>query len=148
MLLKNWRGCVMVFDNLDSLFDQIEDDVQDVLEHEVADVVKEHMKLAVNSRVYDAYTPEYYKRRMSNGGLSDIDNMEAKVEGNTLTVRDDAPLDNGRTDYALDEIIVNGYGNQPFPRDFYAETTEWLINTGDHVGALKAGLKGMGYKVK
>lgn len=138
----------MTFDNLDSLFNQIEGDIQDVLEHEVAGVVKEHMGLAVKTSVYDAYAPECYKRRMSNGGLSAIENIEAKVEGNTLTVRDNTPLDNERTDYALDEIIVNGYGNQPFPRDFYEETIERLVKTGDHVGALKAGLKEKKYKVK
>lgn len=74
--------------------------------------------------------------------------MESSVDGNTLTVRDVAPLDNGNTNYSLDEIIVEGYGNQPFPRDFYNETEHQLEVTGNHIQAMKQGLKDRGYNIK
>lgn len=126
----------------------IEKDVTDVLQHEVADTAKSHMQEAIQADVYDAYTPEHYTRRLENGGLLDSDNIEATVLGDTLTIRDVAPLDNARKDYDLDDIIVHGYGNQPFPRDYVSSTEERLLKTNDHVEALKKGLQGKGYTVK
>lgn len=138
----------MTFKNLNDLMKHITKDVSDVLQHEVADTVKSHMQEAIQTTVYDAYDPEHYTRRMENGGLLDGDNIEAAVSGDTLTVRDVAPLDNGRTDYALDDIVIHGYGNQPFPRDYISTTEERLIKTNDHVEAMKQGLKKKGYNVK
>ena len=138
----------MTFKNLDTLMTHIEKDMQKVLEIEVAETVKENMKAAIDENVYNAYTPEYYHRRMENGGLADKDNMEATISGNVLMVRDVAPLDNGRTDYELDRIIVEGLGKQPFPRDFYGGTAERLEDNGDHIKAMKDGLRKRGYTVK
>lgn len=140
----------MTFKNLDSLFKHIEKQVQDTMENEVADAVKDNMAEAVQTSVYDAYNPMYYKRRMQNGGLIDKDNMEVTEIPNGIVVRDVAPLDNGRirSDFSLDEIIVNGLGNQPFERDFYAETKEKLSENNNHVEALKQGLKKRGFKVE
>lgn len=138
----------MVFKNLDSLFKHIEKQVQDTMENEVADAVKDNIAEAVQTSVYDAYNPMYYKRRMQNGGLIDKDNMEVTEIPNGISVRDVAPLDNGRRDFSLDEIIVNGLGNQPFERDFYTETKERLSENNDHVEALKHGLKKRGFKVE
>lgn len=67
---------------------------------------------------------------------------------NGIYVRDIAPLDNGRTDYALDDIVVNGLGRMPFPRDFYSECEEQLLLNENHKEALKQGLKRRGYEVK
>lgn len=138
----------MTFKNLNDLMKHITKDVTDVLQHEVADTAKSHMQEAIQTTVYDAYDPEHYTRRMGNGGLLDGDNIEAAVSGDTLTVRDVAPLDNGRTDYMLDDIVIHGYGNQPFPRDYISTTEERLIRTNDHVEAMKQGLKKKGYNVK
>ena len=138
----------MTFKNLDTLMTHIEKDMQKVLEIEVAETVKENMKAAIDENVYNAYTPEYYHRRMENGGLADKDNMEATISGNVLMVRDVAPLDNGRTDYELDRIIVEGLGKQPFPRDFYGGTAERLEDNGEHIKAMKDGLRKRGYTVK
>lgn len=138
----------MTFKNLDALMKHIQKDVQDTLKNEVAETTKSHMQEAIQTTVYDAYDPEHYTRRMGNGGLLDGDNIEAAVNGDTLTVRDVAPLDNGRTDYALDDIVIHGYGNQPFPRDYISTTEERLIKTNDHVEAMKQGLKKKGYNVK
>lgn len=106
------------------------------------------MQAAIQNGVYNAYAPKQYSRRKENGGMLDRKNIESRIDGDTLTVRDVAPLDNGRTDYALDEIVVNGLGNMPFPRDFYSECAEILETTGDHIEAMKRGMKKRGYEVK
>lgn len=90
----------------------------------------------------------YYERRGTQGGLGDKSNMEAKVEGSTLTVKDIAPLDNGNTDWELDEIITYGYGNQSFPRPFCSSVRERLEENRDHIEALKYGLRKHGINSK
>ncbi len=51
-------------------------------------------------------------------------------------------------DYSLTDIIVNGLGKQPFPRDYISQTEERLDLTKNHVWAMKQGLRRKGYKVK
>lgn len=141
----------MRYNNLNDLFRRIESDIQDTLSEDVADCVKDEMEFEIQMNVYNAYSPLYYKRREYNFGLIDQSNMESKVEGNTLTVKDIAPLnksDNSKSNWELDEIVVNGYGNMPFSRDFYAGTKERLEEHGYHTEALRDGLKKRGYNVK
>lgn len=139
----------MKFNNLTDLFKHIQSDIQDTLNNEVANEVKETMSEAVISTVYNVYDPISYERRGNNGGLMCTANMEHRVDGDTLTVTNETPLDNHRTDYSLTDIIVNGRGYQPFPRDFISETKERLEITGNHVEALKQGLeKRKRYKIK
>lgn len=138
----------MTFNNLNDLMKHIENDVQDVLENEVAETVKDDLSISIHNDVYAAYSPEYYLRRMENGGLSDRGNLKATVYDGVLKVKDVAPLDNGRKDWKLDDIIVHGYGNQPFARNFYSRTEERLRDTKDHVEAMKQGLQEKGYKIK
>lgn len=126
----------------------IEKQIQDTMVNEVADTVKDNMTEAVHTSVYDAYSPQYYNRRMNNGGLSDTHNMEVTEIKNGISVHNATPLDNGRNDYNLDEIIVYGLGNQPFERDFYAETAERLQENQEHMEALKQGLKKRGIEVE
>lgn len=126
----------------------IEKQIQDTMVNEVADTVKDNMTEAVHTSVYDAYSPQYYKRRMNNGGLSDTHNMEVTEIQNGISVHNAAPLDNGRNDYSLDDIIVYGLGNQPFERDFYAETADKLQENQEHTEALKQGLKKRGIEVE
>lgn len=83
---------------------------------------------------------------MQNGGLIDRGNTEITEIQNGIAVHDTAPLDNGRKDYDLDEIIVYGLGSQPFERDFYSETEKRLSENQDHIKALKQGLKKRGIK--
>lgn len=136
------------FDNLDSLFTHIQKDIQDTLNNEVAREVKETMSESVKSSVYDVYDPISYSRRFGKGGLMCKDNMKHIVKGDKLTVTNETPLDNQRTDYSLTGIIVYGKGRQPFPRDFIGDTKKRLEITGNHKEALKQGLKGKGYEVK
>lgn len=138
----------MTFKNLDDLMKHIEKDVQDTLKNELAEEVKETMSRAVQTSVYDVYDPFVYTRRFNNGGLMSTKNMKSRVEGNTLIVVNETPLDNGRTDYSLTDIVVKGLGRQPFPRDYISQTEERLDLTKNHVWAMKQGLKNRGYKVK
>lgn len=138
----------MTFKNINALFKHIEEQVQDTMTNEVADAVTENMAEAIQTSVYDAYSPQYYKRRMQNGGLIDRNNMDVTEIPNGIAVHDAASLDNGRNDYNLDEIIVYGLGNQPFERDFYAETTERLQENQEHTETLKQGLKKRGIEVE
>lgn len=141
----------MRYNNLNDLFRRIESDIQDTLSEEVADCVKDEMEFEISMNVYNAYSPLYYKRREYNFGLIDKENMESKVDGNTLTVKDIAPLnksDNSKSNWELDEIVVNGYGNMPFKRDFYAGTKERLEEYGYHTKALKEGMRKRGYDIK
>lgn len=138
----------MTFKNINNLLKHIEKQVQDTMTNEVADTVKDNMAEAIQTSVYDVYSPQYYNRRMNNGGLSDVHNLEVSEIQNGIAVHDAAPLDNGRKDYNLDDIIVNGLGNQPFERDFYSETVERLQKNQEHTEALKQGLKKRGVDVE
>lgn len=139
----------MTFKNLNELFAYIEKDIQDTMVNEVADEVKDEMVTAVETSVYRVYDPVQYNRRYGNGGLGARENMQVTEIPNGISVRDIAPLDNGRTDtgYMLDDIVVNGLGRMPFERDMYSECKEQLEITGNHKEALKQGLKNRGYKV-
>lgn len=97
----------MTFKNIKTMFKHIEEQIQDTMTNEVADTVKDNMAETIQTSVYDAYSPQYYNRRMNNGGLSDTQNMEVTEIQNGISVHDAAPLDNGRNDYDLDDIIVN-----------------------------------------
>lgn len=138
----------MKFNNLNDLFNHIEADIQDTMVNEVAETVKEEMVIAVETSVYRVYDPVQYNRRYGNGGLGARENMHVEEIPNGIYVRDIAPLDNGRTDYALDDIVVNGLGRMPFPRDFYSQCEEQLLLNENHKEALKQGLKNRGYNVK
>ena len=138
----------MKFNNLNDLFNHIEADIQDTMVNEVAETVKEEMVIAVETSVYRVYDPVQYNRRYGNGGLGARENMHVEEIPNGIYVRDIAPLDNGRTDYALDDIVVNGLGRMPFPRDFYSQCEEQLFLNENHKEALKQGLKNRGYNVK
>ena len=138
----------MKFNNLNDLFNHIEADIQDTMVNEVAETVKEEMVIAVETSVYRVYDPVQYNRRYGNGGLGARENMHVEEIPNGIYVRDIAPLDNGRTDYALDDIVVNGLGRMPFPRDFYSQCEEQLFLNENHKEALKQGVKNRGYNVK
>lgn len=139
----------MKFNNLNDLFKKIENDIQDTMINEVAENAKDKMINAVQTSVYSVYAPVEYTRRYSNGGLGARENIKVDEIDNGIMLKDIAPLDNGRTDYALDDIIVNrGVLGYPQGRDFYSETIEQMENNGRCIKALKDGLKKRGYEVK
>lgn len=139
----------MTCKNLNELFSKLEQDVNEILNEEVAEAVKEELSESVQTAVYDVYSPLYYKRREYTGGLIDQRNMKHTVENNTLTVTNETPLDNGMNyPYSLTEIVVNGYGNQPAPRDFIEDCKERLKENKSHIKAFEKGMKKKGYNFK
>lgn len=115
----------MKFNNLNDLFKKIENDIQDTMINEVAETAKDEMIDAVQTSVYSVYDPVEYTRRYLNGGLGAREKIKVDKIDNGIMLKDIAPLDNGRTDYALDDIIVNrGVLGYPQSRDFYSKTIE------------------------
>ena len=81
--------------------------------------------------------------------ISDINNMTSLPIENGIMLIDNAPLNNGRTDYRLDDIVVNrGVLGYPQGRDFYFETSDNLKKNRDFEEALVQGLKKKGYDIK
>ena len=78
----------MQFRSIADLKKHIERQVAKTLEAEVADVVRDVQKEAIQQEVYDVYPQTVkYDRRKDGGGLSDEENMIAIVQGTTLRVR-------------------------------------------------------------
>ncbi|WP_079709864.1 hypothetical protein [Paraliobacillus ryukyuensis] len=139
----------------------------DVMEDEVAEMVKEEEANAIDELVYDAYTPNSdssAERRGSYGGLKDTRNMIHTVTNTMgeieLLVRN-ITEGNEDVDYTegtsppnyLTGIIVYGRPTQAGlyingnahaytkPRDFLSETMNEIQRTLKHVDAIKKGLK-------
>lgn len=135
------------FNNLNDLFNYIETEIQDTMENEVADTVKEKMNLSVHKTVYGTYQPRINRRRKDNGGLSDKDNISITPIDGGIEITNDTPLDNGRHSPRLDAIIEYGQGRQPFPRPFYKDTYD-ILAAGAYEETLKASLKNKGIDIK
>lgn len=138
----------MTFDNINDLFKYVENKTKDAMKTEVADTAKSAMSEAVNKDVYDVYDPVWYTRRGTNGGLSDTENYTVHEIQDGIEITNDTPLDNGGMSPRLDDIICNGLGKQPFPRDFYKGTSDILERSDDLRAALKEGLKARGIDVE
>lgn len=138
----------MRVNNLKELEKELKKRINNALDNEVASVAKENMVEAIQTTVYDAYEPIYYERRLENGGLLDINNIDVQPVEDGIILRNFAPLDNARGDWDLDDIIVHGYGKQPFPRDFYASTVDNLKYNKEHLKAMKQGLERQGLEVR
>lgn len=135
------------FNNLSDLFKYVENQVQSVMENEIADMAKDKMGLSVHKTVYNTYTPLKYRRRKDNGGLSDKDNVSITPIRNGVIITNDTPLDNGRFMPRLDAIIEYGQGRQPFPRPFYEDTYD-ILAAGAFEKTLKTGLKNKGLDIR
>jgi hypothetical protein len=146
---------------------KIEKAVNEALETEVADEVRDAEIAAIGSVVYDAYgnnrtkEPNNYIRRYDSGGLVDRSNMPAEVSKGELTVWNLTPAnpDYGNEGYFAGEIVLNGgpydypvgedtFGDFHPPRDFIGETYSSLKQTKWHVNGLKRGLIKQGFDVK
>lgn len=127
---------------------QVETAVDDVLENEVAETVKDIMEEKLTSVVYSygAGADAMASRRYANGGLLARANMQSRVEdGHTLVVENVAPLQGTPTDDALSDVVNEGYGNykQPYARQF-VQSTEQEAASGRALGELMNGLQRRG----
>lgn len=129
--------------NLQDLYKEWRNTINDTVVEVVPPIMKEKMEQAI-FEVYLAYNPTEYIRRMEDGGLLDEDNLKhtIEIEDNKIIIKlvndtmtnTDEPNNSGYQ--YLDKLIVEGdqytweeskiYKKQPFPRDFYARTTEML----------------------
>jgi hypothetical protein len=117
--------------------------VDQALDNAVAPVVKSQEQESEEIRVYQAYKPRVYIRRRERGGLQDERNMPHTVAGGLLTVRNEAPFDDGGGS-GLDELVE--FGAPPYrapwakPRRFTAEALRSLSQGKGHVAALRKAL--------
>ena len=81
-----------IADEIYGLLLALEEAIPDVLEHEMADAVKEAISDQTYPNVYNAYDPKIWSRRGKSGGIADTMNMVALVSGNELIVRSEVPL--------------------------------------------------------
>jgi hypothetical protein len=66
--------------NIDAIFNSIEDSIHKALEIDVSDYVQEIEEEVIQSEFYDKYNPRVYKRRYENKGLIDKErNMKVTV---------------------------------------------------------------------
>lgn len=142
--------------------DSIRPMINDVLE-DVGLMIKITEQQVIDEVVYEAYSPVKYERRYDEGGLGDINNIKVKVNNGTITVTNITrpnPYQAKSVNKNLPALIEYGHGvvfnydyprrNREYmkPRPFTRKTIERLEATGDHITALKQGLRDKGLKVK
>ena len=149
------------FTSIEALFASLQKQVNESLVEDVVPVVKDVLRENISSTVYSAYSPKMYARRYNEGGLLDNENIHSKlVSDGTISITNDTPVNEnyGGDDstMSLTEQIIEGKGYNYIlegaaylePRDFMEATREELIQTGDHISALKNGLRKKGFEVK
>lgn len=146
-------------DDLDLFFDNLEDDLNDVILQEVVPIVEEtvHEK---STDIYDEFTPTMYERRYENniqGSFGDIEMISTQTIGsiksgeiNLITTNDSLANGDDKGDY-LDDIIEDGgrYGwsHQPPARPFAERSIEELHESNKIENAIERGMKSKGYDI-
>lgn len=153
------------FKSLDALMGSIKKKIDNALENEVAEIVKETEQQSAIYEVYAVYEPRMYERRGGDGGLGDMENMVSTVSGGTLTVTNETSFNSGygtsNSGSNLDELVEYGdgggghhydYPDRGFyqPRPFIQKTEESLAAGGCAIpkAALEIGLERQGIRVK
>lgn len=164
----------MEFNSLTELEKYLNDKMADVLNHEVAEIVKDVEQRNIQDVVYEGYKtsniggePWVYQRRRTNGGLQDKNNMIHHVttngQGVELSVEN---VTTGKNDtFRLDTLIEYGDGTDGKEyefkenrdntadqylrgRPFTHETEDELMQTNEHVIAFKNGMKSRGINIE
>ncbi|MGZ9868113.1 hypothetical protein ACU3L3_06800 [Priestia endophytica] len=156
--------------NLDDLLKIIADDVSDVMNTRVGKKVADVTKRNIDKTVYNQNPSEYQRTYQLRDSIK---NFPAKVVGDTVIVEIDHDTsmiisypDNythGSHFYSpndisnfLDLIVNEGrsgdlFGNTGFwknKRQYFKATVQDLIQTGEHIQAMKTGLRLKGYEIK
>ena len=128
--------------------------IENALENEVADVIKNYLVESAYQNVYETYTPEFYSRRFGDGGILDTRSIKITVSGNELIASDDADWQNlwGDNSYhpakRLAQAIADGDPrfnmDKAGPRPFHEDAKRAAIESGEIERALKAGLARQG----
>jgi hypothetical protein len=113
------------------------------MEHDVADVAVSAIQGAIQTEVYNKYTPKMYVRSLDTGGLQDPHNIDRKYDAVTKTlelqdVRNDPETMDWRwrktadPDNTVADIVEKGgpyqYPLRPYPgpRPFHSVAERWL----------------------
>lgn len=159
----------MEFDSLAKLLKHVEKNhVRDIMNNEMAEMVKDEEQKAIDKKVYDAYKPGttdgepwVYKRRRDNGGLRSRDNMKSNVkktsEGIELSVEN---VTKGANGYEIAEGIEYGRNYEYTsnrddtaeqylaPRPFTNATENEILTRDLHTKIMKQGLKARGLDIE
>lgn len=133
---------------------EIEADIRSVMDYEVANAVRTMHAQAIETEVYNKYSPKYYRRRREAGGLSDRRNMRVIKRGKLGISMTNITRANtrygGDSRMRIAESIERGTGLMaPIgARKFFKKTTTNLRRSRAHTRALALGLKKRGYIVK
>ena len=161
----------MEFKNLTELNKYLNQQIREVMDNEMAAMVKKKESESVEKNVYQAYQPDngepfVYERRKTNGGLEDERNMKHNVRN----IKDGVELSVENTtkgkdqNFRLDTLIEYGDGTDGKEyqyktnrintadeylraRPFTEKTEESIAQSNEHVEVMKNALKAKGIDV-
>jgi len=131
--------------DLQAFMDVLDMAIDYTMQHEVRDLVNSTIISFVYERVYKQYTPHVYIRWREQGGLSDVNNLNATydVQTKTLTVQDvrDDPdtvewrwKKSGDPDMTVADIVEKGgpysWRVRIKPRPFHQPAEDYLVRGG------------------
>lgn len=96
--------------------------VSEALSGPMTDGLKQAIKKSAKENVYDAYSGGGYRR----GKIGDSVNLEAQVDGDTLTIRNVTQPQGGPANMTETSFVETGAAayRQPFPRPFMDEARD------------------------
>ncbi len=120
--------------------------ISSAMNNEVKAAAIDAIEESANKRIYEAYSPKFYSRRMSF--INDDGYLIPPANGNVLTVTATAGLQNlygGNHSDDLGDVIANGASNfyMPFPRPWMDEGIEEHLSEIEN--ALMSGMKRQGF---
>lgn len=153
------------FSDLESLRKYLESNMQQVLEKEVFEAIREEMIKTIDDEVYGKYNPtgiNKYVRKESQGGLKDPANIKGYMINGKLYVRNErkdwegtkpGAIGTPRNDRSVAEAVEYGTRYEwadskmyqsPIARPFMKMTTYRLQGNSKHIIAMIRGLKSRG----
>lgn len=127
--------------------------IDEAMQGPVLDGAKEAIWLSSLQRVYAPYTPQFYSRRMSAGGLASEDTKTHDYSDKTLVIRDETPWQQlypgSSPGEKLAEAIASGSAAYHFenagPRSFMPEAEQDFAPEFERI--LGDALRGAGFAV-
>lgn len=142
------------YDSIDDLFSELENDILNIAENEIADKIIEMAQDSVQENVLNVYEPQHYNRRSgsNSGGLKDTWGKEITKENNCIDIKVSNMAKSSNAGFDdLAENIENGYGNKNniwnSARPFIAPLQEELNDSNEIEELLLNNLKKKGYDI-
>lgn len=112
------------YDDIDGLLSDLKSDIQEILQHEVLDEVKDMEMENVQADVY-SYSPTMYSRRGASGGIGDDTRIVGKVNGLQLEAENMATFNPGygTQNYGIGLADLINDGNGAYRYDYYGSFT-------------------------